>query len=65
MATKVKYRKMLYCPKCFSRKHIYETNFIYTTEINKNKESKSMELIFFCSYCKKDFKLKMEGVINK
>lgn len=60
--TRIKYRKLLYCPICFERKYIQDILYIYITEHKKSKISKSMELNFCCSSCEKDFKLKMEGV---
>jgi hypothetical protein len=60
----VKYRKMLYCPKCFSREHIVH-HFIYTYEFIKGKVIKTMDLDIKCTYCKEDFKLKMDGVIKE
>lgn len=61
---KGKFRKLAYCPKCFSRKHI-DLIFYYSTEINGNKIKKDMELSISCNYCKETFKLKLEGVIKE
>lgn len=49
MSKQTKYRKLLYCPNCWSNK--IDKNYIYTIETNKKEIKTSLRIEINCLKC--------------